>query len=255
MYHIVYKTTNLINGKHYIGVHSTKQLDDGYLGSGVAIRRAIKKHGSKNFVKEILFFGFSKQDAFEVEREMVTRAVTLDPNTYNLAVGGSGNSGMTKRSRIIDIYNSDLQYVCSKESYVLATDFVGLTHPGCIRKACLNAEAGLGSKAGKYYVCHQGSKPCLKVPHAPDHMKRMHQKAVKLNTGKSRPEHSELMKQLNKARRDPTVYNFQHKTGITFEGTRADLMEAFPDHNISRTELGVMIKGRYKSHKGWSLGR
>ena len=37
MYHFVYETTNLINGKKYIGKHSTDDLNDGYLGSGKAI--------------------------------------------------------------------------------------------------------------------------------------------------------------------------------------------------------------------------
>jgi len=49
MIHYNYITTNNINGKQYIGAHSTNNIDDGYLGSGLLITRAKKKYG-----KEIL---------------------------------------------------------------------------------------------------------------------------------------------------------------------------------------------------------
>lgn len=39
---IIYKTTNLITGKCYIGQHYT-DADDGYLGSGILILLSIKK--------------------------------------------------------------------------------------------------------------------------------------------------------------------------------------------------------------------
>ncbi len=255
MFHIVYKTTNSINGKYYIGVHSTQNLDDGYLGSGYLLKKAIAKYGRDAFTRSVLFHAFSKQDAFKVEREIVTEEFTLSKETYNLAVGGSGHAGITKRSRVIDIYDLELNFVCSKNSYALAREFIGINTNSAVKKACQNADEGKGSKAGNFYVCPHGSKPCLKVAHAKDHMQKMHEKAVKLNTGKSRPEHSELMKQLNESRKIKTVYKFKHTSGVTFEGTKYELIEAFPDHNISRTELGVMIRGRYKSHKGWSLDR
>ena len=46
----IYLTTNLINGKQYIGSHDGT-IDDGYLGSGIAIKLAIKKYGKKKFQK------------------------------------------------------------------------------------------------------------------------------------------------------------------------------------------------------------
>ena len=52
-YYFTYKITNLLNGRFYLGMHSTEDLDDGYLGSGVAIQRAVRKYGKENFSKEV----------------------------------------------------------------------------------------------------------------------------------------------------------------------------------------------------------
>jgi len=90
MYYTIYKTTNQLNGKTYIGYHSTKDLNDSYLGSGKILKQAIKKHGIDNFTKEILYIFPTREEALQKEAEIVDEAFVRDDNTYNMKVGGEG---------------------------------------------------------------------------------------------------------------------------------------------------------------------
>lgn len=89
MFYTIYKITNKLNGKSYIGKHQTKDLGDGYMGSGLLIRRAIKKYGSENFEKEILHVFETEADMNEAEKNLVT----LGESSYNLCPGGQGGFG------------------------------------------------------------------------------------------------------------------------------------------------------------------
>jgi group I intron endonuclease len=91
MEHLVYITTNLINGKQYIGDHSTNNLDDGYLGSGLLIKKAIKKYGKKSFKREILEICESKQEAFDKQEKYINYFNALKPVGYNISPKGGHN--------------------------------------------------------------------------------------------------------------------------------------------------------------------
>lgn len=91
MYYTVYKITNLINNKIYIGVHKTKDLDDGYMGSGVAINRATTKYGLENFKKEYLAIFDNVDDMYNMETQLVNEDFVNDSNTYNMKLGGTGS--------------------------------------------------------------------------------------------------------------------------------------------------------------------
>ena len=86
----IYKTTNKVNGKMYIGKHITNNLDDGYLGSGVVMQHAIKKYGEEAFEKQWLEFAENAEDLNYLERMYVDEEWLARPDTYNLKLGGDG---------------------------------------------------------------------------------------------------------------------------------------------------------------------
>ena len=90
MLHYTYRIDNLINGKYYIGKHSSERLDDGYMGSGPLIRAAIAKYGITNFKKTILKTFPTSEEAFEHEAQIVTMVEVNDPMCYNIQLGGKG---------------------------------------------------------------------------------------------------------------------------------------------------------------------
>ena len=85
--YFIYLTTNLINGKKYIGQHYGYP-NDKYLGSGVTLNRAINKYGKENFERKILEFT-TKDLVDEREKYYISfYNAYLDDNYYNLTPGG-----------------------------------------------------------------------------------------------------------------------------------------------------------------------
>ncbi len=90
MYYTIYKITNKINNREYIGCHKTKNLDDGYMGSGKYIKRSISIHGVENFFKEILYIFDNSEEMLLKEKELVNREYLNNNLTYNIKLGGNG---------------------------------------------------------------------------------------------------------------------------------------------------------------------
>jgi hypothetical protein len=114
-YHFIYKTTNLLNGKFYVGMHSTNKLNDGYLGSGKRLKYSIKKYGKENFKLEILEFFGSRELLVEREKQLVNEDLLKDTNCMNLKPGGTGGfsleSAKKGAKKMNEIIWSDINFI------------------------------------------------------------------------------------------------------------------------------------------------
>lgn len=101
-YGFIYITTNLINGKRYIG--QKKFSDDKkwvkYLGSGTSLKRAIDKYGVENFTRSIVDIGYTLEELNTKEQEWISfyNAVESD-DYYNLVPGGYTSDKSRPRPR------------------------------------------------------------------------------------------------------------------------------------------------------------
>lgn len=86
-FYIIYKTICLLNGMYYVGAHRTKDLNDGYTGSGTRIVNAISKYGDDQFNTIILEFCDDEDHMYLREEALVDH---LNPMTYNIVPGGRG---------------------------------------------------------------------------------------------------------------------------------------------------------------------
>lgn len=84
-------------------MHSTTNLNDGYIGSGTNLRFAIRKYGPNNFKFEILEWCINREELIKREKEIINENFLNDPNCYNLKPGGTGGFN-----------NPTHQYNCSK---------------------------------------------------------------------------------------------------------------------------------------------
>lgn len=92
-FNYIYLITNKVNGKIYIGKHSTNNLDDGYMGSGILIKKAIQKYGIENFTKEYLAFCDTEEKLNWFEKFYIKKYNAREVG-YNLTDGGEGQLGV-----------------------------------------------------------------------------------------------------------------------------------------------------------------
>jgi len=98
-HHIIYKTTCLITKRFYIGMHSTDNLEDGYLGSGKRLWYSLKKHGRENHVCEVLEVLPNRKDLAAREKTIVNEELLEKDLCMNLKVGGEGGLGFISKEQ------------------------------------------------------------------------------------------------------------------------------------------------------------
>lgn len=123
IYYIIYKITNKVNGKIYIGSHKTKNLNDGYMGSGKYLKYAITKYGLENFEKEILHIFDTPELMYKKESEIVNEDFIATNNTYNIKIGGYGGFDYINKTEK-NLYGSNGLHPSSKKNLRRGKDIV-----------------------------------------------------------------------------------------------------------------------------------
>lgn len=141
MFYYLYQITNAVNNKIYVGVHKTKSLDDGYMGSGKIIRSAIAKHGSSNFSKVILEYFDTSKAMYAKEKEIITDEFLQREDVYNIRRGGAGGFDHINKSRDFSDHNKKIAKIRDYTS-----------------KEYLE-KLSIATKLGQSKVLNKGSKP------------------------------------------------------------------------------------------------
>ena len=108
-YHFIYKTTNILTKRYYYGMHSSNNLDDGYLGSGKRLRYSVRKYGKENHEREIVEFCKTRKELKDREREIVNCYFGIYGSSMTLESIGE-EMGLTKE-RIRQIKESAIRKI------------------------------------------------------------------------------------------------------------------------------------------------
>ncbi len=155
-YHILYETTNLINGMKYVGIHSTRNINDGYLGSGRWLLRAVKKYSKDAFHRIILGFYDNYDELVAAEAKFVDQAYVDRSDTYNLVLGGGKHGFMFGKTIVHDMLGKNISVDCN-DNNLASGKFVGITkneapykdhHGNIIHTSCNDSRIASGEIVG-----------------------------------------------------------------------------------------------------------
>lgn len=118
MYGYIYLTTDLLNGKLYVG-QKKGAFDKNYYGSGKLLKPRLKKYGRNNFLVEVLQWCETFEDTNLAEQFWIKKLNTQDPEIgYNITDGGQGISGIDPgyHDGMKGKHQSDYQKECARKA-------------------------------------------------------------------------------------------------------------------------------------------
>ena len=243
---IVYKTTNLINGKEYVGSHYTNNINDGYLGSGILLVRSVKKYGKNNFKKDILEYCDDIISARKLEKYYINEHNTLVPNGYNISpVGGiiSGHSAFSGKTyeEIYGLEKSNQLKILRKKNFEKNSPTVGkfgIDNPN------------FGSKRSEE-TKQKMSETSKGKPKSDIHKKSLSKawKKRKIEYPVS-DETKRKMSESSKGKINIKTYKVTDPNGVEYITTNG-LTKFCEEHNLSVKLMNKVSMGERNHHKNW----
>lgn len=148
-YGYIYVTVNMINGKKYIG---QKKFDrqgkwKTYIGSGIAFKHAVKKHGAEHFKTFVIDYANSPEELNDLENKYtVTLNCVKSKNYYNLVEGGGTVTGLKFSKKTLDrlgeLATGENNYFYGKQYFGIENGFYGKSHTLESRKAMSEQHKG-----------------------------------------------------------------------------------------------------------------
>ena len=159
----VYRITNAINGKMYIGMHNGNKTD--YMGSGILLKQAYEKYGIENFTKEILQVCNSIEELQEAEiRWIESENAVADEKYYNLAAGGiGGDTGFRETTNMSEVVKKQW----AKYTHEEKMERMRKHNSSFDRSGSKNSKAKMAIVNGKLYDClKDATKDYPNVPYS-----------------------------------------------------------------------------------------
>lgn len=214
---IIYKTTNLINNKIYIGKTTTE--DPNYYGSGIVIKQALEKYGKENFKREIIDQADSPDELNEKEIYWIKFYDSCNRDIgYNRSHGGDGFIGITEETiEKIQKSRSWYKHHSDETKQKMSDASKGKPKSDAHKKALSEA-----------WEKRKIEKPC---------------------TEETRKKRSKSLKGKNKGKYIK-VYKFEDCNGVIYETTEGFVKFAKSIHIHPKT-LRELINGDREEYKGW----